>query len=121
MTEIKRIMIYGTNGPDNPEKATLPFIIANAGFVHDAEVIVMLAGPGVWLAKKGVAEHVLCCKWGLKELMDKFFEMGGKLLLCSPCLEERGLKKEDMIEEAEITGAVDALAIAAEADVVLTF
>ncbi len=121
MAEIRRIFIWGTNGPDNPEKATLPFIIANAGFVHDAEVYVMLSGPGVWLAKKGVAEHVLCCKWGLRELMDKFFELGGKLLVCSPCLEERELKKEDLIEEAVVTGAVDALALAADSDVVLSF
>ena len=54
---VKKIIIWGTSGPDDPEKAVLPFIIANAGFVHDAEVYVMLAGSGVWLAKKGVAEQ----------------------------------------------------------------
>ncbi len=49
---VKKVLIYATNGPDNPEKAVLPFITANAAFVHDAEVYVCLAGPGVWLAKK---------------------------------------------------------------------
>lgn len=45
---VKKVLIYATNGPDNPEKAVLLFITANAAFVHDAEVYVCLAGPGVW-------------------------------------------------------------------------
>ncbi len=118
---MKRIFIWATNGPDNPEKAVLPFIIANAGFVHDAEVIVMLTGAGVWLAKKGVAENVICCKWKLKELMDKFLEQDGKLLVCSPCIAERDIKEEDLIDGVTVTGAVEALELAAEADVDTAF
>ncbi len=118
---VKKIMIWGTSGPDDPEKAVLPFIIANAGFVHDAEVYVMLAGSGVWLAKKGVAEHVICCKWRLDELIKNFLESGGKLFCCSPCLDEREIKDEDLIEGAKRGAAVEVLEIASECDVVLTF
>ena len=118
---MKRVFIWSMNGPENAEKAILPFIIANAAFVHDAEVYVCLISNAVWLAKKGVAEHVKCCKWSLKELMDKFLEQGGKLLVCSPCLAERDIKEEELIEEATITGAVEVLELAAGADIDVAF
>jgi len=118
---VKKVLIYATNGPDNPEKAVLPFITANAAFVHDAEVYVCLAGPGVWLAKKGVPEHVLCCKWRLDELIKNLLESGGKILVCSPCIQEREIKEEDLIDCAEVTAAVTLLQLASECDVVLTF
>lgn len=119
---MKRIFIWSMNGPENAEKAILPFIIANAAFVHeDVEVYICLVSNGVWLAKKGVAEHVKCCKWALKELMDKFLEQGGKLLVCSPCLDERDIKEEELIEQATVTGAVTTLELAAEADVDVAF
>ncbi len=118
---VKKIFIWTMNGPENAEKAILPFIIGNAGFVHDAEVTICLIGPAVWLAKKGVAEHVMCCKWKLKELMDKFLEQGGKLLVCSPCLAEREIEEDELIDGASITGAVESLELAAEADVDVSF
>jgi len=118
---VKQIMIWVTSGPDNPEKAVLPFIIANAGFVHDAKVYVMLAGSGVWLAKKGVAEHVNCCKWKLQDLLNNFLESGGELVVCSPCMQERDMSEEELIDGARIGAAVEVLQIASECDVVLTF
>ncbi len=118
---VKKIFIWSMNGPENAEKAILPFIIGNAGFVHDAEVTICLIGPAVWLAKKGVAEHVMCCKWKLKELMDKFLEQGGKLLVCSPCLAEREIEEDELIDGASITGAVESLELAAEADIDVSF
>jgi len=95
---VKKVMIWATNGPDNPEKATLPFIVANAAFVHDAKVYVMLAGPGVWLARKNVPEHVICCNWRLDDLIKNFLESGGELIVCSPCLQEREMAEEDLID-----------------------
>lgn len=118
---MKRIFIWTMQGPENAEKAILPFIIANAGFVHDAEVVVCLISNAVWLAKKGVAEHVNCCKWRLKDLIDKFLEQGGKLLVCSPCLAEREISEDELIDGASITGAVESLELAAEADVDVSF
>ena len=119
---VKKVLIAVTNGPDNPEKAVLPFIIANGAFATDAEeVVIMLQGAGVWLARRGVAEHVLCCKWKLGELLKTFFENNGKLLVCSPCLQEREIEEKDLIEEAVVAGAVEFLERASESDVVLVY
>ena len=36
----------------------------------------------------------------LKELVDAFFEQGGKLVVCFPCIQERKIDVEDLIENA---------------------
>ena len=118
---VKKVLIAVTNGPDNPEKAVLPFIVANAALTTAEEVVVMLQGAGVWLARKGVAEHILCCKWSLGTLLKSFIEEGGTLLVCSPCLEERDIDEEDLIEPAIVAGGVEFIERAAESDVVLVY
>ncbi len=117
----KKVLIAVTNGPDNPEKAVLPFIVANATLTTAEEGVIMLQGAGVWLAKKGVAEHILCCKWSLGDLFKNFLDAGDKLLVCSPCLGERDIDEDDPIDEAIVAGGVEFIKRAAESDVVLVY
>ncbi len=118
--EKRSILIITTHGPDNPELATLPFIVANGATVLDAEVTVVLQGPAVFLAKKGMIENIVCCKWTLKELVEKFVSSGGKILACSPCLQERNIKEEDLLEFIRPVGAVEVVDLALKS-VVLTY
>ncbi len=37
----------------------------------------------------------------MKELVDAFFEQGGKLTVCVPCIQERKIDVADLIENAE--------------------
>jgi uncharacterized protein involved in oxidation of intracellular sulfur len=37
--------------------------------------------------------------------MADFRELGGKMLVCGPCLKSRGIAAEDLIEGAEIVAA----------------
>lgn len=37
--------------------------------------------------------------------MDSFLEMGGKLLVCQPCINERKIGTEDLIEGAKPSGS----------------
>jgi len=39
---VGKIFIAATNGPDNPEKAVLPFIVANAALTTAEEGVIML-------------------------------------------------------------------------------
>jgi predicted peroxiredoxin len=41
----------------------------------------------------------------LKKLVDTFMELGGKLLLCSPCLKERNITASELIKGSEIIAA----------------
>ena len=58
MSETAEKIIYvTTNGPESPEKATLPFKLANAGLALDLDVVMALQGPAVYLAMPGMIPH----------------------------------------------------------------
>ena len=102
----EKIVIISTTGPENPEKATLPFVVATAAQSMDIEVTIILQSEAVLLTKKGEAEKVKAKGLlPLKELLDTFIELEGKLMLCSPCVKERNIKQEELIEGSELIAA----------------
>jgi len=107
MSEQKEKMVFiVTHAGEDPERATFPLLMANAALSMDIEAIVVLQGVSVFLAKKGYAEHVHAT--GLtpvKTLLDNLIANGGKLLCCIPCLEERKISKDELIEGAELVKA----------------
>ena len=69
----EKIVFIGTYGAEDPERASLPFVLANGALVMEVEAVVMLQGPAVFLAKKGMLEHVHSAGLApLKELVDSF-------------------------------------------------
>ncbi|NTU53649.1 MAG: sulfur reduction protein DsrE [Chlorobiaceae bacterium] len=116
--ETSTLLIISTIGPENPEKATLPFVLATASQALDVEVTMFLQSSGVVLAKKGEAEKASAKGFQpVKEMLDSFLESGGKLFLCSPCLKEREITKDELVEGAEIGAAgtlVDAVLYASK-------
>ncbi len=97
----EKIVIFATHGPDDPEKASLPFICGNAALAMDVAVTVILQGTGVLLSKKGCYEHVFCAGFDpLKDLIHSFVEFGGIILVCQPCIEERQITKDMLVEHA---------------------
>jgi predicted peroxiredoxin len=100
-TQTEKIVYISTNGAENPEKASLPFVLANAAMVMEVETLVVLQGPAVFLAKKGCLEHVHSAGFApLKELVESLFEQGGRLAVCVPCIQERKIDVADLIENA---------------------
>jgi uncharacterized protein len=95
-----------TNGKDNPERATLPFVIANVAATADQRAIVLLTIDGVWLATRGYADGVQ--KEGfppLHELMKSFVDNGGEIWACGACTKPRGITDDQLIEGARIVTA----------------
>jgi predicted peroxiredoxin len=106
MAEIEKIVIICTTGPENQEKATLPFVIATAAQTVDVKVVVILQATAVLLAKKGNAKHVNAPGlMPLEKLMDTFMESGGELMICSPCIKERNIKEDELIAGSKIVAA----------------
>lgn len=106
MKTTEKLVIISTTGPENQEKATLPFVIATAAQTVDTDVVVILQASAVLLAKKGAAENVNAQGlMPLKKLMDTFIELGGKLLLCSPCIRERFIGEEELIAGSKLVAA----------------
>lgn len=100
----EKIMYIATHGAEDPERASLPFVLANAALVMEVEAVVALQGASVFLAKKGMLEHVHSAGFApLKELVDSFLELGGRLLVCVPCIQERKIDVADLIDKAAPT------------------
>lgn len=104
MAEKKEKLIFITTcAEENPDKATLPFVLGNAALAMDVEVIVVLQSMGVYLAMKQYARHVKASGLpALEELRDLFLEHGGKLWVCDPCIQARQIAPEELIEGAEV-------------------
>lgn len=106
MAETEKIVYIVTHAGEDPERASLPFVLANASQVMDVEAVVVLQGPSVFLAKGDCLQHVFAAGLPpLKQLVDSFMENGGKLLVCTPCIKERNIKETDLIPGAQPTAA----------------
>jgi uncharacterized protein involved in oxidation of intracellular sulfur len=122
MAENEKLVIISTNGTEDPEKATLPFVVATAAQATDIEVTIILQASAVVLARKGEAEKVKVPEFmPLKDLLDNYISMGGKLNLCSPCLKSRGITKEDLVDGSVIIAAGTVVSEVMSAKSVLTY
>lgn len=122
MAENEKLVIICTYGGENPEKATLPFVMATAAQASDVEVVVILQSNAVVLAKVGEAEKSSAQGFiPVKELIDTYISLGGTLLLCSPCLKERNIGKEELINGTSIIAAGTVISEVMSARSVLTY
>ncbi len=102
-TKPDKLVIIATQAEENPDKATLPFVLGNAALAMEVEATVILQSTAVYLAMKGYADHVQAAGFPpLPALLEAFFEGGGRLMVCSPCLQARKIKPEDLIPEGAI-------------------
>jgi predicted peroxiredoxin len=100
--EKEKIFLIVTHAGEDPERATFPFVIANAAQAMDVEAVVAVQGTAVYLVQKGYADHIsVPGLTPLKTLMDNFIANGGTILVCTPCLEERKISLDDLIQGAE--------------------
>lgn len=100
------ILTNCTCGKEDPERATLPFIVGNVAASADQPAIVLLTIEGVWLATKGYADSIH--KEGfqpLKEIMDSFVANDGQIWACGACAKPRGITEADLIPGARIVTA----------------
>ncbi|HOK60130.1 MAG: DsrE family protein [Tenuifilum sp.] len=119
----QKIVIIVTHGPDNQEKATLPFVMATAAQAMDVEVTIILQSAGVLLAKKGGCIENIHAPglMPLKELLDTFLSLNGNLLLCTPCVKERAIKEDQLIDGSKLIAAGTVITETLSADAVLTY
>ena len=104
--QTEKIVYIATHGGENPEMASLPFVLANAALAMDVEAVVALQGTAVTLAKEGCLQHIFAAGLPpLKELVDAFLEQGGRLMVCVPCIRERKLDESELIDGIELMAA----------------
>ncbi|NOX34585.1 MAG: multidrug transporter [Deltaproteobacteria bacterium] len=115
----EKIIYFATCGGENPEKASLPFVLANAALAMDINAMVVLQGNGVYLAKAEYRKNMLPggAFPDIDKLLKDFLELGGELHVCMPCIKERNIDESELPEGSKITaaGQINIAAIKADA------
>lgn len=94
-----------TCAKNDPDKATVAFVVANAAVASDKETMVFLSTEGVRLAVSGYADDVHEEGFApLRELMHNFVQAGGKVFVCSPCFKRRKLDETKLLAGLTIVG-----------------
>jgi uncharacterized protein len=94
-----------TCAKDNPDKATVAFVLANAALGSGKEALVFLSVEGVRLAQQGYADDIREQGFApLKDLVESFAKAGGTIYVCSPCFKKRKLDESNLVAGAAIGG-----------------
>jgi predicted peroxiredoxin len=100
-----KFVINLTHAKNDPDKATVAFVIANAAVASDKDTLVFLSIEGVRLAQTGFADDIHEEGFAaLKDLMTNFVNAGGKIYVCSPCFKKRKLDETALVAGAVIVG-----------------
>jgi predicted peroxiredoxin len=99
------LVVLVTHGTDH-ELSSVAFTIANGGLTSGLRVSIFLTSSGVDLVRNR-AVHLTQVQplEPLSKLVQDFLSRGGNLWACTPCVESRGYKQEDLLEGVVITGA----------------
>ena len=100
-----KLLINLTTAKNDTDKTTVAFVVANAGIAAGQEVVIFLNVEAVRLATPGYADDITSEGFKpLKELLASFTANGGKLWVCPPCFNARGLNKEQVVDGATFAG-----------------
>jgi predicted peroxiredoxin len=100
-----RFCVNLTHAQDDPDKATVAFVLANAAAGSGKETLVFLSVEGVRLSQKGYADSIHEEGFApLRELMENFARAGGTIYVCSPCFKKRKLDETCLVAGAAVVG-----------------
>jgi uncharacterized protein len=117
-----KLVFVLTHGPEDPEKATIPFVMAVAAQASDAEATLVFQSNSVYLLQKGMAEHVPSGTFApLPDLLSLYQANGGRLLACVPCLNARQLTADDLVEGTQLVAGGTVVAEFLAADKVICY
>jgi predicted peroxiredoxin len=103
-----QLLVNCTHGKEDPERATLAFVVGNVAASADQDAVVLLTIDGAWLATRGYADDIH--KEGfqpLRDVMRSFVSNGGQIWVCGACATPRGITADHLIEGAKIVTAAN--------------
>ncbi len=100
-----RFCVNLSTGAENPDKATVAFVVANAALASGKEVMVFLTVESVHFGfAEGAAGIHVDGFAPLGELIASLGTGGGKILVCTPCAKVRGLAERPLVDGAVLGG-----------------
>lgn len=108
------LLITLTAHESDENNVTIAFTMGTKALEKGHSVEILLLSDGVHLAEKGYADKIdIGAPFeAIKDSLPTYLEKGGKLKVCSSCMEHNGVAEEDIIEGVEIITAdyvIDAL------------
>ena len=102
-------LINSSFGPEDIERATVPFILANAA-ANRGDARVFLTSDALNLVVKGRAEGQVAPGYTpVKDLIEEFTGKGGLIWVCRVCAAVMEIGEDDLIDGAQIGGAPDTM------------
>lgn len=102
-----KAVISLTTGLEDPEKATVAFLVAVGAAESGRPTLMFQAKEAVRLALEGVAAGVACdgCP-PLRDLLTCYQQAGGRYMVCPICFNAKQLDKSSLLPNAELAGSV---------------
>jgi uncharacterized protein len=102
---MSKLLVNLSSGKDNIDKATVAFVVANAGLAAGQETAIFLTVESVRIAEQGHADGIHAAGFKpLKELLESFLAGGGLLWVCPPCANVRGVTEDKLVAGAVFAG-----------------
>ena len=98
-------LVNSSFGPEDMERATVPFILGCAA-ANRGDARIFLTSDALNLVVKGKAEGLVAEGYTpVKDLIEEFVQKGGLIWVCKVCAGVMGITQDDLIDGAEIGGA----------------
>jgi uncharacterized protein len=100
-----RFCVTATHAADDPDRATVAWVIANAALASGKDTMVFLSNDGVRVGFVGGADDIHQDGFApLAELIATFGAGGGRILICTPCAKTRGLDSSPLVAGGVLGG-----------------
>lgn len=100
-------MITLTAHERDSNNVTIAFTVGNKAVESGKETVILLLSDAVSLASKGYADKIDIGEpfKPVQELLDAYLAAGGRLAVCSACMQHNGVDKSSVYEGVEIVDA----------------
>jgi predicted peroxiredoxin len=116
-----KILITISCGTDNPNRATRGLFLAMMAHKQGKEVTVFLLDDGVFLARKGMADHIKAATGdSADDHLTYIQEFGIPVLACTPCAASRLIEAADLIDGARMATGGELIELSCQSTAVLS-
>ena len=100
-----RFCVTATHAQDDPDRATVAWVIDNAALASGKDTMIFLSNEGVRVGFSGGADAIHQEGFApLADLIATFSAGGGRILVCTPCAKARGIESSPLVDGAALGG-----------------
>ena len=113
------VVIVLSCGTNDTNRTTRAMMLASVAHKEGKNTCLFLLDEGVYLAKKGVVEHVKAATGDMADDHLAYLQAHEvPIRVCTPCAKARQIKEEDLIEGANLATAPELINLCCDAAVI---